>query len=267
MKRSIIKIRDMSLKHNNKYIFKDFDLDIYEGSFTVILGKNNSGKSSLVRVLSGIENGEGYINIDGYLLNNYFMNKIRRNFSICLNDDKIMFDTVRDYLAFPLENLQYTKKEINTQIDKISKKFNIDNILDKSFDEISISQRNKVLIAGTVINNPKMILLDNTLDELTPSDKKSVMKVLKEYQKNYKLTSILITNDIENTLLGDSLIFLDNGKIVLEGSPEEIYKNDSLEKIGFELPFIVKLSQSLILYDLLDKVYFTNKEVIDKLWN
>ena len=267
MKRSIIKIRDMSLKYNNDYIFEDLDLDIYEGSFTVIIGKNNAGKSSLARVLSGTEKQDGYINIDGYLLNNYFINKIRRNLSICLNDNNIIFDTVRDYLAFPLENLQYTKKEINTQIDKISKKFNINNLLDKSFDEMSNSQKNKVLIAGAVINNPRIILLDNTLDELTTSDKNIVIRVLKEYQKNYKLTIILITNDMQNTLIGETIIVLDNGKVILEGSPKEIYKSDYLEKMGFELPFAVKLSQSLMLYDLLDEVYFSSKEVINKLWN
>lgn len=265
MKRSIIRIREMSFKYDNKIIFDDLNLDIYEGTFTAIVGLNSSGKTTLAKLLFGIIRGEGYINIDGYLLNDYFVDKIRRNFSLCLNDD-IYFDTVRDSLAFSLESLQYTKKEINNTIDKVSKKFNIENILNKSFEEITTSEKAKAMIASSIIHKPKIILLDNTLSMLLTSDKKLVLKVLKEYQKQYNLTVVLLTSNLEETLDFDKVFALHKGKIIIEGTPKEIYKDDVLEKAGFDLPFIVKLSKNLILYDLLDKVYLQDKEVLDKLW-
>ena len=93
-----------------------------------------------------------------------------------------------------------------------------------------------------------------------------VFKLLKEYQKEEKLTIILITHNLEETLFSDRIIVLENGKIIKDETKEEIYKNDYLERKGFELPFVVKLSQNLILYDLLDKVYFSENEVMNKLW-
>jgi len=265
MKRSIIKIRDLSFEYDNKKIFDNLNLNIYEGTFTTIVGLNSAGKTTLAKLLAGIYNGEGYINIDGYLLNDFFIDKIRRNFSICMEND-IYFDTIRDSLAFPLESLQYTKNEINKMIDKVSKKFNIDKILDKTYEEVTLSEKNKVLIAASLIHNPRIILLDNTLSMLTPSDKKQILKILKEYQKEYNLTIILLTTDLEETLEADKIIVLNKENTLIEGTPKEIYQDDLLEKLGFNLPFVVKLSHNLILYDLLDQVYLKDMEVIDKLW-
>lgn len=265
MKSSIIKVRNLTFKYNDKKIFDNLNLDIYEGSFITIFGRNASGKTTLAKLLIGLYRGEGYINIDGYLLGDYFKDKIGRNFSFCL-DEKNPFDIVSDSLAFSLESLQYTKKEIEILIKKYSQIFKIENILDKLIDEISTSDKIKVNIASLLIHKPKIILLDNVLCKLNYNDKKLVIKILKDFQKENKLTIILITNDIQDTLLSDRIIVLDNGKILLDDTPKNIYQDDTVEKMEFELPFIVKLSHNLILYDLLDKVYLTDKGVLDKLW-
>ena len=104
------------------------------------------------------------------------------------------------------------------------------------------------------------------IHKLTPNDKKLVFKIFDEYKRKEKLTIILITHDLEDTLKADRIIVLDKGNIVLDGTCEEIYKDDTLEKMGFNLPFIVKLSHNLMLYDVLDKVYFDDVEVMKKLW-
>ncbi len=265
MKRSIIKVKDLSFSFNEKKIFDNLTLDIYEGSFTTIIGKNSSGKTTFIKLLAALYKGEGYINIDGYLLNNYFEYKIKRNISFCFGNS-LPFDTVRDALAFPLESLQYSKKEIIISIERMSKKFKIERILDRTFDEINTSEKLKVEIATALIHNPKIIVLDNVLNELSDNDKKTVLEVLKEYKREKKLTIILTTNNLENTLLGDRVIVFDKGNILMEGTPSEIYSNDYLEKLGFKLPLMVELSHNLILYDLLDKVYLKEEEVLDKLW-
>lgn len=261
MTRSIIKIRDLTFKYDDKEIFKDFNLDIYENSFTTIIGPNGSGKRTLAKLLTGLYNFSGYINIDGYLLNQSFINKIRRVFSFSFEDKEWYFGTVREVLAFPLENLQYSKREINNQIQSIAKKFKIESILDEDFSKICNSEKNKVNIASSLIYNPKILLITSRI-----VDKKLIFKVLKEYQREHNLTVILITNDVEDTLHASNIIVLKEGKILRNGTPEEIYQDDYLEKIGLKLPFVVSLSQNLMLYDLLDKVYFTNREVGDKLW-
>lgn len=269
MEKSIIKIVNMSFKYKKEdYLFRNFNLEIKEGSFTTIIGKNGSGKSTLTKILIGLYKADGYISIDGYLLNDFYLKKIRRVFSVCFNDADSHFigETVRDDLAFTLENLEYSNKEMIKSIEVIAKKFKLESIIDKSPEELTNSEKEKVMIASSIIHKPKIILLDESIYKLTPSDKKLVFKLLKEYQKEYKLTVILITHDLEDTLYSDNIIVLDKGKIVMKGTKEEIYKDETLEKLGFNLPFIVKLSHNLMLYDLLDRVYFDSGEVMNKLW-
>ena len=268
MERSIIKVKSMSFKYDNSYIFRDFDLDINPGSFVCIIGKNGSGKSTLAKILIGLYQAYGYITIDGYLLNNFFLKKIRRIFSVCFDnaDDHFIGETVKDDLAFSLENLEYSKEEIENNIKIVAKKFKIDNILEKAPDEITNSEKEKVMIASSLIHNPKILLLDESIHKLNAGDKKLVFKVLKDYQNQQKLTVILVTHNLEDTLYADRIIVLDKGKIVLDNAKEEIYKDDKLEKMDFKLPFVVKLSHNLMLYDLIDKVYFDEKDLVNKLW-
>ena len=269
MERSIIKVKSMSFKYNDKYIFKDFDLDIEPGTFVSIIGKNGSGKSTLAKILIGLYQASGYITIDGYLLNNFYLKKIRRIFSVCFDnaDDHFIGETVKDDLAFSLENLEYSKEEIEGCISNIAKNFKLENILEKTPDELNGSEKEKIAIASSLIHNPKILLLDESIHKLTASDKKLVFSVLKEYQKEQKLTIILITHNLEDTLYSDRIMVLDKGKIVLDNSKEKIYKDDKLEKLGFKLPFIIKLSHNLILYNLIDKIYFEEKALVDKLWD
>lgn len=269
MERSIIKVKSMSFRYDNNYIFNDFDLDINSASFVCIIGKNGSGKSTLAKILIGLYQANGYITVDGYLLNNFYLKKIRRIFSVCFDnaDDHFIGETVKDDLAFTLENLEYSKEEIESAITSISKKFKLDKILEKAPHELTSSEKEKVAIASSLIHNPKILLLDESIHKLNASDKKLVFKVLKEYQINQKLTVILVTHNLEDTLYADRIIVLDSGKIILDGSREKIYQDDRLERFGFNLPFIVKLSHNLMLYNLIDKVYFDEKDLVDKLWD
>lgn len=266
--RKIIKINNMSFKYDEEYIFKDFNLEIDKCSFTTIIGMNGSGKSTLAKILIGLYKTDGYITIDGYLLNDEYMNEIRRKFSVCFSDSDAHFigETVLDDLAFSLENLAYRRREIAAHINSISRKFKIESLLNKGPNELTTSEKVKVAIASSLIHKPHILLLDETINKLNSDDKKLVFKLLKEYQKE-GLTIILITHDLEDTLYSDRIIVLDKGKIKLDGTKEELYKDDKLEKLGFNLPFIVKLSHNLKLYDLLNEVHFSEKEVLDKLWD
>lgn len=266
--KKVIRIKSMSFKYKDEYLFKNFDLDIDEGTFVSIIGKNGSGKSTLAKILVGLLDYEGYVNVSGYLLNSSNLKKIRRSLSAVFDNADIHFigETVTDDLAFSLENLFYTKEEIEKSIENISKKFKLEKILEKSPEELTDSEKEKVAIASSLIHNPKILLLDESIHKLTPADKKLVFKLLKEYQGKEKLTIILITHNLEDTLISDRIIVLDKGKLILDNTKEEIYKNDKLEKLGFTLPFMVKLSHNLILYDLIDEVYFNMGKLADKLW-
>ena len=146
------------------------------------------------------------------------------------------------------------------------KQLGLEDLVDDFPLALSKGQRLRVVLASILAREPKILLLDESIHKLTPNDKKLVFKILDEYKRKEKLTIILITHDLEDTLKADRIIVLDKGNIVLDGTREEIYKDDTLEKMGFNLPFIVKLSHNLMLYDVLDKVYFDDVEVMKKLW-
>lgn len=268
MNRSMIKIRNMSFSYKDKVIFNDFNLDIKEGSFVSLIGRNASGKSTLSKILVGLLKYIGYININGFLLNNENIKEIRRYISLCNDDLDSYFigETIKDDLAFSLENLEYSKKEMDDTIKNISSIFKIDDILEKVPSDLSNSDKVKCIIASSLIHNPKILILDEILEYLNPVDKKLVFKILKDYQKKKGLTIISITHNLEDTLLSDRIIVLDNGKIIKDDTKENIYSDESLEKLGFSLPFVVKLSHNLILYDILDKVYFDMGKMVDEIW-
>ena len=268
--RNIIKIKDLNLKYDNKKIFDKLNLDIREGEFIGILGLNGTGKSSLIKVLVGLIPYEGYININGYILSKENYLSIRRFISVLFDDTEAHFigKNVKEDLAFNLENLEYSKEEINKEIKKISSLFELDNLLDKTLLELTNSERQKVAIASSIIHKPKVVVLDEALYELNYKDKKLVLDILLNLNKKENTTIILITLNIEDVLLSKRIIVLNEEKIYLDFPKEKISEYEKeLERLDIELPFIISLSKDLILYDLIDKIYYNQEDLVNKIWN
>ena len=266
---NIIKIEKLNFRYDEKEVFADLSLNIEKGSFVSIIGTNGSGKSTLIKILSGLLNYNGYINIDGYNLNEFYLKEIRRKIGVVFDnpDNHFVAETVIDDLAFSLENLQYDKNDITNSINEIARKFNLTDILYSEPRNLTNSQKQKVAIASSLIFNPKILILDESLHQLTPTDKNEVLNILKEYQKERELTIIMITHDLENTLYSNRIIVLNEGKIYLDGNVTEVYaKKDKLLKLNFNLPFIVKLSYKLLEEQIIDKIYIDFKTLMEDLW-
>ena len=267
---NIIKIDKLNFKYNNIQVFNNLDLKIEKGSFISIIGPNGSGKSTLIKILTGLLlNYDGYINIDGYNLNDFYLKEIRRKIGVVFDnpDNHFVAETVMDDLAFSLENLQYTKDDITNSIKEISKIFNLEDILETEPRNLTNSQKQKVAIAGSLIFNPKILILDEALHQLTPSDKKEILNILKKYQKERHLTIIMITHNLENTLYSDRIVVLNEGSIYLDGSLEEVYeKKEKLSKLKLNLPFIVKLSYKLQEKNIINKIYVNTNKLMEDLW-
>jgi len=245
------------------------DLKIERGKFVSIIGSNGTGKSTLIKILIGLLKYDGYINIDGYHLNNFYLKEIRRKIGVVFDnpDNHFVCETVIDDLAFTLENLQYNREEMTDAIKNIAKIFKIEDILEKEPRNLTNSEKQKVAIAGSLIFEPKILILDEALHQLTSQDKTFVLKILKKYQKEKKLTIIMVTHDLENTLYSDEIIILNNGNIYLKGSLEEIYQNkEKLSKLNLNLPFIINLSYKLQEENIIDKVYFNQEDLMEDIW-
>lgn len=267
---NIIKIEKLNFKYKDKQVFNNLDLNIEKGSFISVIGPNGSGKSTLIKILTGLLlNYNGYINVDGYNLNEFYLKEIRRKIGVVFDnpDNHFVGETVIDDLAFSLENLQYQKEDITNSINEIVKIFKIKDILYEEPRNLTNSQKQKVAIAGSLIFNPKILILDESLHQLTPVDKKEILGILKKYQKERNLTIIMITHNLENTLYSDRIVVLNEGQIYLDGTLEEVYsQKERLSKLKLNLPFMIKLSYRLQEEGIIENIYTDPKALMEDLW-
>ncbi len=264
---NIIQIKDLNFNYGEKKIFVHFDLMIPRGQFISIIGPNASGKSTLIKLILGLEKNNSYINVNGYLLNDFYLKEIRRLIGVVFEYPDIHFigETVIDDLAFSLENLQYKHNEITREIQRIAKDFKLEKILKESPNNLNDSDKQKVAIASALISNPKILILDEALSQLNGKDRKLIFKILKKYQKDYNLTIILVTHNMEDVINTNYVIALNRGKIHFECKVKDLVDfEDKLNKIGIELPFSLKLSQRLYHDD--SKKCIDIESLVDTIW-
>lgn len=262
---NIIKIEGLEYKH----LFNYFCLEIEKNTFVSLVGLNGSGKSALIKAMIGYIKTKGYINVDNYYVDERNMMEVRKTFGVVFDriNDNLVGDTVFDNLTFTLNNLQYDKDEINYLVKEVCDNFNLNNILTKKISNLTNSEKQKVAIASIIIYKPKIIILDDCINQLTRKEKDRLFEILKSYKKKYKITIILVTHDLEDTINADRIIVLDKGKIILDDTPFKVYKrHDKMKSLGFKLPFMIELSLKLMNLNLIDHIYLEKEKLVDDLW-
>ena len=264
----MIKITNLNFNYKSKQLFNGLNMEIEKGKITSIVGPNGSGKSTLVKILIGLYNFNGTIKINDLLLLKDNMKEIRKSIGVVFTnpDNQFVAETVMDDIAFTLENMNYKKKDIRKKIEEITKYLGIYDILEYNPHDLNSNQKQLVSLASALVHDPKILILDEALTMLDPFDKEKILNILKELNDK-GLTILNISHDIEDTLISDKIYVLDKGKIVLSGMKDEVYKEeDLLHKLGFELPFMIELSNRLMFYDLIDHVIYDMEEMVDSLW-
>ncbi len=266
---NIIIIRDLKFKYDEKMIFNGLNLDIEKGSFTTIIGPNGSGKSTLVRLILGLLKTESYINVNNLVLNNEHLENIRKVIGVVFEnpDNQFVAQTVMDDLAFSLENMSYSTKEIKAKISAISKKFNLDDILNHEPHTLSSGQKQIVSLAAALINQPKILILDEALSMVEKDTRDQIFDLLIKMHQESDLTIINVTHDMEESIYGDDIIVLNDGNIEYYDTKEIVLTYEKeLHKLGLELPFMALLSLKLMFYNLIDEMIFDMNVMVDKLW-
>jgi len=266
---NIVKIDELTYKNNNRVIINNLSLNIEKNTWVSVIGPNGSGKTTLIKILSCLLPYEGYVNIDNLVIDERNKEEITRKLGIVLDniDNQLIGLTVEDNLAFPLENLNYTQTEIKEKITKIAKRFKLNHILKENIKNITNSEKQLVSIASALIINPKVLLLDDCLHQLEPKTKKELLNNLKSYRKEYKLTIIMTTQNLEDTLCSDKIVLINKGKLIAYKTPLAILKDDELLKNNaLKQPFIIELSQKLMLYDLVEHIYLDERKLVKDLW-
>ncbi len=264
----VIVIEHLNFKYENKQIFEDFNLTIKDKSFTTILGLNGSGKSTLAKILLGLLKFNGYIKIDDLMLTKNNIREARKKIGIVFSnpDSQFIAETVRDDIAFTLENMNLKEKQIETKVKNVTKKLGISDILNYNSSQLNNSQKQIVALACALVHDPEILILDEALEEIEPLKRKEILLLLQQLNKD-GLTILNITHDINETLYGKEIVIIDKGKVLIQGKNEEVYKEEKIfKKLGLELPFIVELSNRLMFYDLIKKPIYDVEKMVDTLW-
>lgn len=255
----IIEINNLTYSN----IFKDFNLRIKEKDFITVVGPNDSGKSTLVKILSGLKPYSGKISIN----NNEEIKEARKQISVIFDnpDNSFIMDTVYNDLLFTCKNKKI--KNFEEKIEKVTKELNISHLLNRSPHELSGGEKQKIALANALITNPQVLIIDEGLTMIDAVSKSNIYAYLKKLNEN-GLTVINITNEIEESLHGKTILIVNKGKVEAFDTKENIYKQETLfTNLKMKLPFIIDLSNKLKLYDLINKTYYSTESLIDELWS
>lgn len=252
---NLIQIKNLSFYYENeegdKYkAIDDFNLDIKKGEFVVIIGHNGSGKSTLSKNMNAIlKPTEGDIIVNG--MNTKDTDKmwdIRQTAGMVFQnpDNQIVATIVEEDVAFGPENLGIEPAEIRRRVEESLKNVGMYEFRDRQPHLLSGGQKQRVAIAGIIAMKPECIIFDEATAMLDPSGRKEVMKTIKKLNKEENITAIHITHFMEEAVEADRVIVMEKGKKVLEGTPQEVFKEiDRLKKIGLDVPCMTEISHML----------------------
>ena len=266
--KDIIKIDRLNFDYKKNIVFKNLSLNIKEGSFTTVLGLNGSGKTTLIKLILGLVRGNAVVIYDGLPVTADNLKSFRREIGVVYDNmnQNFVAETVKDEIPFTLENINMPREDIEKRVNEISNKLKIKKILEENPYSLNANDKWLVSLASALIINPKILIIDNGFSGLNYKTLENVLKVLSEY-KEKGMTILCATNNVEEALYGDAVIVLDSGKVILNGSVEDVFKEEEvLDEIGIELPFVVSLSSKLKLYNLLKENYYSLDKLVDALW-
>ncbi len=247
---NIIEVNNLSFDYEEgSHTLNDVSFTIKKGSYTAILGHNGSGKSTIAKLLMGLlEKKSGSIVVDGIELTYETLYDVRNKIGIVFQnpDNQFIGATVRDDIAFGLENNCVDPNSMEGIILEYAKKVNMLEFLDHEPTKLSGGQKQRVAIAGILAMSPSIIILDEATSMLDPRGKKEITQLVQQLNKDKNMTIVSITHDIEEAALADHVILLNKGQVIDFGKPEDVLmKTQQMKSLSLDIPFALKLTQLL----------------------
>lgn len=247
------------LKSNN------LDISIEKNTISTFSGANNCGKTTLIRILSKLLDIESEITLENKKISDYKLEEYNEIVKSVIPKE-ITFDEIN--IEEELYNKCYLEyKEKEQIINYIIKGLKIKKILTKDIKTLNSREITLTQIAIALINKPKLLLIDSLDIYFNLEDQKTIINFLKDYISTYGLTVVITTTDLEISLETDYLYIIDKGDLVLSGAPQEVLQKDNvINKIGLNIPFMIDLSVKLRDYELIKYIETDYDRMIEALW-
>ena len=260
---NIIEFKNVTFKYDdNSPLLENLSFNIKKGTYSVLLGHNGSGKSTIAKLIIGLlplKNGQIFVN--DLQLNEENIDKIRNNVAIVFQnpDNQFIGSTVEDDIAFGLENRCVEQEKMPEIITKFATLVSMENFLKAEPSALSGGQKQRVAIAGALALNPDLLILDEATSMLDPKGKKEINEVISILRKNNPNMSILsITHHMDEAIIADEILVLNKGQIVKVGTPKDIlFDQKLLEENNLLPPFVVNVRKQML--------DFSIEELVDKL--
>ena len=271
--KSVIDVKNLFFRYKESqeyYDVKDITFHVKRGEWLSIVGHNGSGKSTTVRLIDGLLEAEsGEIVIDGQRLTEENVWNIRRQIGMVFQnpDNQFVGATVEDDVAFGLENQGLSRQEMKKRVEEALDLVGMLDFKKREPARLSGGQKQRVAIAGVVALRPAILILDEATSMLDPEGRRELIDTVKGIRKDYDMTVISITHDLEEVAMSDRVLVMKKGSIESTSSPRALFSRNDLDQIGLDNPFANQLKHSLSQngYDLPEN-YLTESELEDKLW-
>lgn len=247
------------------------DLDVKEGQFIAILGHNGSGKSTLAKHINALLSAtEGTIWVDGMdVSEEENVIPVRKSAGMVFQnpDNQIIANIVEEDVAFGPENIGVPTEEIWERVEKSLEAVRMTKYRNHSPNKLSGGQKQRVAIAGVMAMEPKCIVFDEPTAMLDPNGRKDVLKAAHELNKTKGVTILLITHYMEEVVDADYVYVMENGKIIMDGTPREIFSRvEELKAHRLDVPQLTLLAHELRRAGLpIAKGILTREELVEEI--
>lgn len=263
MVNNILEVVNLSLP----FALKELSISFKENAITGVSGPNNCGKTTLIKTLSRTIFTSEAVFLFSKDLATYKQVELSKTISEIipemLNFNFKSLSDGLDYLVY--KNILQKNDEFSNQVIK---DFKLTKKISKDFKKLSIKDQIKTILAFMIIKKNKIFMLDDILIYFNGKEKKELIDIILKYKEKEKLTIIMTISNLEDCLFCDYLYIMDKGDIVLNGKPLDVLEKDNiLNKLGLDLPFMVDLSVKLRDYDLISDLELDQERLVNKLWN
>ncbi len=250
MSNNIIELKNVTFEYSengkSKAVLEDFNLSIERGSFTVVLGHNGSGKSTLAKLLNGLYKPScGTVTVDGMdTLDEQTELEIKRRVGLVFQnpDNQLVASIVEEDVAFGPENLGVCPEEIRERVDEALKAVDMYDRRKETPHRLSGGQKQRIAIAGIIAMRPDCIVLDEPTAMLDPKGRCEIISTVTKLNREAGMTVVLITHFMEEAEGADRAIVMNDGSIIADGTPKEIFSNiDMLKSVGLDVPQTTEL--------------------------